>query len=296
MGPTASGKTSLSIDIAQKYNGEIISADSRQLYFGMNIGTAKTVKRNRVAKSFLDPVFYHDIPHYLIDTLLPNEPYSAANFGKEASKIIKDIHNRNKLPIVVGGTGFYVRSLTGEMSIPHVEPDPKFRDWAEKQSLQSLFEELTKTAPDTAKRIDSNNPRRVIRALEIAKSGIDSEKTSTRNDWNILKLGINKSIDELRILIAKRANEMLESGLVKETEQLLKKYGPLAPGLQTIGYREVIPYLNGETSLEKTHQDIISATIHYAKRQITWLKKEPNFNWVNNKEEAFKKINGWLKE
>jgi tRNA dimethylallyltransferase len=291
MGPTASGKTAISLELAKQLNVEIISADSRQIYFGLNIGTDKIVSRENVASTHDDAVLFNNIPHYLIDILTPDQTYSAADFKKDADGIIKKIQTQNKIPLVVGGTGFYVRALTGDTSLSTTPPNKEFREWAEKQSLEKLVEELTKKDPVAANRIDLQNPRRVLRALEIAKNPHSkSQNVPANTDQQIIKLAINRQPDDLRNTIEKRVDSQFNRGLVEEVRKLVATYGEKAHGLQTISYRELFPYLRGEISLEKARQDIITASWHYAKRQITWLKKEPNLIWIKTNEEAKKVI------
>jgi len=295
MGPTASGKTALSLELAKQLNAEIISADSRQIYFGLNIGTDKIVARKKVAPYHNEAILFNNIPHYLIDILEPSELYSADDFKKDAKNIIPKIQEQNKIPLVVGGTGFYVRALTGDTLIPSVPPNPEFRAWAEKQPLEELAKELTKKDPATANRIDLLNPRRVIRALEIAQNPPPkSEKLVDKNKQKIIKIAINRQLDDLRKTIEKRVDSQFDRGLVEEVQKLEQKYGENAPGLQTISYRELFPYFREEISLKKARQDIITASWRYAKRQMTWLKKEPNLIWIKTNDEARKVINSSL--
>lgn len=291
MGPTASGKTTLSLELAGQLNAEIISADSRQIYFGLNIGTDKIVARKSVASAHDDAVFFNDIPHYLIDIIESNQLYSAADFQKDAKKIISKIQAQNKIPIVVGGTGFYVRALTGDTLLSSTPPNMEFREWAEKQPLEELVKELKQKDPAAAGRIDLQNPRRVLRALEIAQNPLPkSDNLLIDNEQKIIKIAINRQPDDLRKIIEKRVDSQLNRGLIEEVKKLVAYYGENAPGLQTISYRELFPYLRGEISLERARQDIITASWHYAKRQMTWLKKEPNLIWVKNSDETKKMI------
>ncbi|MDO8512738.1 MAG: tRNA (adenosine(37)-N6)-dimethylallyltransferase MiaA [bacterium] len=317
MGPTASGKTQLSLKLAKQFNGEIISADSRQVYFGMNIGTDKIVSRKKIADSPLESIKYNSIPHYLIDTITPNQPYSAADFVNDATKVITKIHENNHLPIVIGGTGFYIRALTEKKNFASVPPDFAFRDWADQQPVEILANDLLKKDPVLATRVDLKNPRRVIRALEIAESlrakrsnlpslpngncfGAEAprkdERVANTNNYNILKLAIRRQPDNLRELITKRVDKQLQQGLIEEVRELIKKYGEQAPGLQAIAYRELFPFLRGEESLEEERQKIINANWQYSRRQLTWLRKEPNVVWVDSEEDATTKVLNWIQD
>ena len=317
MGPTASGKTQLSLKLAKQFNGEIISADSRQVYFGMNIGTDKIVSREKVAISPLEPVEYNSIPHYLIDTITPDQPYSAGDFVNDATKIISKIHEKNHLPVVIGGTGFYIRALTEKKIFASVPPDFAFRQWADQQPVEKLAEDLILKDPVLAKRIDLKNPRRVIRALEIANQASslrghpqasrsnltscvpvgaihESPLRESSKDYSILKLAIHRQPDNLRELITQRIDKQLEMGLVEEIRSLKKQYGEDAPGLKAIAYRELFPYLRGEESFEEGRQKVINANWQYSRRQLTWLRKEPNVVWVDKEEDAVIKVRNWI--
>jgi len=289
MGPTASGKTALSLELAEEFNGEIISADSRQIYFGLNIGTEKVAAREKIATRYDEPILFNYIPHYLIDIINPDQFYSAGDFQRDARQIATKIKNFNKIPFVVGGTGFYVRALTGETSLSTIPPDPVFRAWAEKQPLNELTKELTERDPKTVNKIDLFNPRRVIRALEIARNpSLASQKTLKNDGQKIVKIAINRLSNDLKKIIEKRIDSQLERGLVEEVQKLREKYGENAPGLRTISYQELFPFLNGKMSLEQARQDIINASWHYAKRQMTWLRKEPGLVWIKTSSEARK--------
>jgi len=292
-GPTASGKTKLSLEIAEKFPAEIISADSRQVYYGLNIGTDKIGTRKQKAKNHLEPLIIRNIPHYLIDILESNEPYSAGAFLKDSLRIIKDIHKRNKLPIIVGGTGFYIRTLTGGISLNETQPDAEFRIWAEDQTLDTLLNLLKKLDHNQFQKIDQKNKRRIIRAIEIAKNK-GKEFTLKIPDFDVLKIALKVNKEDLRKKIEARILSQFEEGLEQETKEVFEHWGETAPGLATISYREFIPYFKKEITLGEVKNEIIKNTWHYSKRQFTWLKKEPNVIWANP-EEAKKIIESWLK-
>jgi tRNA dimethylallyltransferase len=298
MGPTASGKTQLSLQLAKQFNGEIVSADSRQVYFGMNIGTDKIVTRENIAISPIEPIEYQAIPHYLIDTITPDQPYSAADFVSDATKIIAQIQNNNHLPIVIGGTGFYIRALTEKQNFASVPPDLAFRKWANNQPVEKLTEDLVKKDPVLAARIDLKNPRRVIRALEITSHAVGAIHElplhEPTKDYSVLKLAVHRQPDNLRELITQRVDKQLKQGLVEEVRELVKKYGEQAPGLQAIAYRELFSFIRDEETLETARQKVINANWQYAKRQLTWLRKEPNLVWIENEEEAVIRVHNWI--
>ncbi|MGC8776005.1 MAG: tRNA (adenosine(37)-N6)-dimethylallyltransferase MiaA, partial [Minisyncoccia bacterium] len=221
VGPTASGKTSLSIKLAKKFNGEIVSADSRQIYRGMDIGTAKATKKEQKI-----------IKHYLIDIKNPNQNYTVANFKKDAILKIKKILNKGKLPFLVGGTGLYVQAVTENLNIPKIKPNKKLRKELEnelnKYGTDYLFKKLVDLDPEAQYIVDPKNPRRIIRALEISiLSGEPFSKQRNKNEriFNPLKIGINLPKEILYQRIDKRVDLMIKQGLINEVKKLVKKYG-----------------------------------------------------------------------
>lgn len=291
VGPTASGKTSLSIKLAKKFNGEIVSADSRQIYRGMNIGTAKaTIKEQKIVK------------HYLIDIKNPNQNYTVANFKKDAIKAIKTILNNKKLPFLVGGTGLYVQAIIDNLDIPKVKPNKKLRLKLEKElnqyGIKYLFEKLVKLDPEAQYIIDPNNPRRIIRALEICiitGKPFSKQRKKQNRIFESLKIGINISRDLLYEKIDQRVDLMIKQGLINEVKKLIKKYGKNCQSFDAIGYREIINFLDKKISKEEAINQIKHNTRLFAKRQITWLKKDKEINWISNYEEAFQLVNNFLK-
>lgn len=282
MGPTASGKTALGILLAEKYNGEIISADSRQIYRGMDIGTAKP----RVSEQA-------GIPHHLLDIKDPGEEYTVADYKQGAILAIEDILRRGKLPIVVGGTGLYLDAVLDNLDIPKTKADPKLRATIEKDiaenGLAAVFKKLVDRDPDAAYVVDPKNPRRVVRALEVAiLTGEPFTAQRKKNDplFDVLKIGLNPPPEILRSRIDVRVDLMLQDGLVSEVEALVKIYGAACAAFDAIGYREIIGYLIGKMSLEQAADIIKHNTWHYAKRQMTWFKKDKNIRWVARTAEA----------
>lgn len=290
VGPTASGKTRLSIQLAKKFNGEIVSADSRQVYKGMDIGTAKPTKKEMGA-----------VKHYLINIKNPNQDYAAAEYKKDALRAIEKILKKNKTPIIVGGTGLYVKSVVDNLTIPAVKPDRKLRAKLEKEikkyGLEYLFERLIRLDPEAAYIVDPKNPRRVIRALEIAvktKKPLSSQRKFGESLFDFLEIGILMPKEKLRKRINQRVDQMMQDGLLKEVKKLVKKYGSDLKSLDAIGYREIIDYLNKKISLEEASDLIKKNTRRYAKRQMTWFKKDKRIHWISKPKDAFKSVKDFV--
>lgn len=261
-GPSSTGKSKLAVEIAKKFDGEIISADSRYVYREMNIATAKPTKEEM-----------QGIPHYLIDICDVTEEYTVGLFVKDADDLIKDITNRGKLPVVTGGTGLYFRSLSGTFDIPEVPADKDFREKAENIPNEILYEELKKKNPVAAEKIHPNNKRKIVRALEIARSG--AAMKSKDCPYEILWLGLDV---QNRQFLYDRANSrvdiMLESGLFDEAKYLFNKYGENNILMNTIGLKELYPVIKGMDELDFAIEKIKKNTRHYIKRQISWFKGE----------------------
>lgn len=307
VGPTASGKSALAIKIAKKFDGEIVSADSRQIYRGMDIGTGKPSKKELVV-----------IPHHLIDIKNPNQNYTVAEYKHDAVKAIHKILKKKKLPILVGGTGLYIKSVIDNLDIPNVAPDLKLRKKLEKEiekyGIKYLFEKLVKLDPEAAHIIDPNNPRRIIRALEIAiktKKPFSIQRKIGEPLFDFIEIGIKLPKNILNERINKRVDVMIQGGLLEEVENLTKKYPPPLnkdEGLNSfdaIGYREIIGYFDKKTSLDEAVELIKKNTRNYAKRQMTWFNKHPapeqvrygaskRINWVRKEKEAEKLIKDFL--
>lgn len=281
MGPTASGKTGLAIRLAKRFRGELISADSRQIYKGMDIGTAKDAS----------------YPQFLIDTVSPKTVWSALKHKKAAEARIREILKRGRLPILVGGTGLYTKAILENLKIPAVKIDKGLREKLEKTPLEELQRKLSEFDPEAA-RITGQNKRRVIRALEvILKTGnnFSSQRLKGSPLWDALQIGIKIPRKELYKRIGKRIDGQIKMGLVNEVKNLVKKYGENAYALRnTIGYKELLTYLRGEITLERAIEEIKKNSRHYARRQITWFKMQPNIHWVQNEREAEKLIRMFL--
>jgi tRNA dimethylallyltransferase len=287
VGPTASGKTALAIALAKKYGGEIVSADSRQIYHGMDIGTAKIVKSKKWK------VKRRGIPNHLISIKNPDEDYSVAEYKRDAIRTINGILKRGHLPILVGGTGLYVKAVIDNLTIPEVKADPRLRKQLEaqikKEGLATVAEKLLSLDPEAASIVDLKNPRRVIRALEIALKTKQPFSTSRKSGpplYDAIQIGIYPGKEILEKRIKKRTKEMFKNGLIKEVKTLLKKYGAKYKAFDGIGYREVIDYLDGKISLKEAKELIDKNTIHYAKRQMTWFRKDKRIRWMKNLKEG----------
>lgn len=278
-GPTASGKTALSIELAKKINGEIVSSDSMQIYKYMDIGTAKPSKEEM-----------QGVKHYLLDFVEPNKRYSVAEYKKDAEKAIEEIISKGKTPIVVGGTGLYVDSLIYGIEYQNIELDEKYRkeleEKAQKEGLEKLYEEAKKIDPQAMEKISSNDKKRIIRVLEIYKATgktkteqeIQSRKNGVKYDYKVF--AINMDREKLYERINKRVDIMIEQGLIQEVENLLKKYNEFPTAMQGLGYKEVVEYLQGKTTKEEMVEKIKMETRRYAKRQITWFKKNKQIIWI----------------
>lgn len=277
LGPTASGKTGLSIKIAKKYHGEVVSADSRQVYKGLDIGSAKVTKKEMAS-----------IPHYLLDVANPKRKFSVAQYQKLALRVIKDIQKRGKLPILVGGTGFYIQSVVDGVAIPEIKPNWALRAKLEKLTTEQMFEKLKQLDPERAKNVDSKNPRRLVRALEIIiTTGKPVEKIQTKNNFSILQIGIKKSPKELKKLVAKRLSQRLKNNaLINEVKKLhrilswkrLEEFG--------LEYKFVAQYLQKKITKEEMIEKIQIESEHYIKRQMTWFKRDKKIHWINNLKQA----------
>ena len=278
-GPTASGKTALSIELAKRINGEIISSDSMQIYKDMDIGTAKPTKEEM-----------QGIKHYLVDFVEPNKRYSVADFKKDAEKAIEEILENGKVPIIVGGTGLYVDSLIYGIEYQDIKFDEQYRkkleNRVEREGLESLYNEAKKIDLQAMEKISSNDQKRILRVLEIYKATgknkteqeAESRKNGVKYDYKVF--AINMDREKLYERINKRVDIMIEQGLIQEVQNLLKKYDEFPTAMQGLGYKEVVEYLQGNISKEEMIEKIKMETRRYAKRQITWFKKNKQTIWI----------------
>lgn len=268
VGPTASGKTAMSIELAKKINGEIVSADSRLVYKGFDIASAKPTLEER-----------EGIPHYLIDIVEPEFDYSVGNYHDDARKAIYEIISKGKTPIVVGGTGLYFRILLENYNLPRVEANYELRAELDKKEKEELLEELKQLDKITYERLFDSNKRRIVRALEVIKllnkpiSEMEIEKEPEFDvEWKMPKM---ESREWLYNRINKRVDIMVEQGLIDETKFLLKKHGRIKNFVCTIGYQEILTYLDGEATLDEALDKLKQHSRNYAKRQLTWFRKNP---------------------
>jgi len=286
LGPTASGKTELAIKLAKKFNGEIVNADSRQVYKGMDIGTAKPTKKEMKG-----------VPHHLLDIASPKRKFTVAQYRKLALKAIEKIQKRRKIPILVGGTWFYIRAIVDGIVIPEVPPDWKLRKRLEKKSPEELYKILKKLDPKRAKTIEKENPRRLIRAIEICKKiGKVPPLKFNPLPYPVLMIGIKRTEKELMERIRKRFFEWLKRGLILEVINL-RKMGVSFKRIEEFGmhYREIARYLQGKISEKEMIENSIKEIQDYAKKQLNWFKKDKRVKWINNYKEAEKLVRDYLK-
>ncbi len=297
LGPTASGKTAWGLEIAKKYNGEIISADSRQIYQKMTIGTAKVHGEWRW--NGLRRTFYVDnIPHHLVDFLNPGKAFSAAEFRDKAVKYCKMAYQAGRIPIVVGGTGLYISSLVDNFIIPRVAANQKLRRSLEEKSTLELLQLLSTLDPVASERIDAKNKRRLIRALEVCiMSGERFSEQSKKGDqlFDVLQIGIEVPRDVLHRRISERIDGMIEEGLLQEIENLLKqKYGWNLPSMNGIGYRQFRSYFEGQKTLLEVVEHLKRDTRQYARRQCTWFRRDSRIQWCETLPDALRLVNEFL--
>jgi len=298
LGPTACGKTAWSLKLAKKFNGNIISADSRQVYKKMDIGTGKELGEWRW-NGLRHTYYIQDIPHHLIDFLDPGIFFAVTEFRDKATKYIKLAHKHNHLPIVVGGTGLYIQALVDNLKIPRVAPNKKLRQSLEEKTEVELMEWLRNLDDKTAQTIDPKNKRRVIRALEVCI--LSGEPFSTQQGkgepiFDILQIGIDISREELYQRIDKRIEEMMLNGLLAEVKALLKqKYSWNLSSLSGIGYRQFKDYFTKQITLPQAVELLKRDTRRYSKRQLTWFKRDQRIKWCTDYEQAEKLVVDFIK-
>lgn len=288
-GPTASGKTSLSISLAKKINGEIVSCDSMQIYKEMDIGSAKpTVEEMQ------------EIKHYLVDFVSPEKRYSVSEYKEDASKAIEEIINKGKTPIIVGGTGLYLNSLIYNIQYNEMEVDLNYRRELEKEAeeygLEVLYNRAKEIDPEAMEKVSANDKKRITRVLEIynatGRNKTELEKKSRKEvPYNYLIFGINMERSILYDRINKRVDIMLEQGLIEEVKNLINKYSNMPTTMQGLGYKEVKEFLDGNISKEEMIEKIKMETRRYAKRQITWFKRIENIIWLDGLNKTEENVN-----
>lgn len=282
VGPTASGKTALSIELAKKINGEIISSDSMQIYKDMDIGTAKVTKEEM-----------QGIKHYLVDFVLPNCRYTVSDFKRDSENAIKEILKKGKTPIVVGGTGLYVNSLIYGIEYQDMKFDEEYRnklmEIAEtEEGLKGLYDEANKIDPEATQKISSNDKKRIVRILEIynatGKTKTEQEILSRQKgvDYDFKVFGITMERSKLYERINLRVDMMLEQGLENEVKQLISKYSEFPTAMQGLGYKEVVEFFDGKIFREEMIEKIKQESRRYAKRQLTWFRKNKETIWLDS--------------
>lgn len=290
VGPTASGKTAMGVALAKQWNGAIVSADSRQVYRGMDIGTGK------MATTTVD-----GIAQYMVDIVDPDEPYTLADYQRDAKHVMGAIWQQGKLPIIVGGTGLYVRALVDHLDIPAVRPNATIRAELEsrlaREGIAALVAELRAMDPTSAAVIDTGNPRRVIRAFEVVRaSGASFQKQQKKNPpfFDALQIGIDVPRAELDRRIDARVDTMIERGLEQETRTLLASFDPALPAFSGIGYAEMVAVITGRLSNTDAIAQIKKRTRAYARRQMTWFRKDKRIRWVTTADEALALVSAFL--
>lgn len=293
-GPTASGKTALSIRLAKAHGCEIVCMDSMQIYRGMDIGTAKPTAAEM-----------DGVPHHMQDVADPCEPFSVAKYQEMAEEAIAGIHGRGHRALLVGGTGLYLRALRHPMSMGMVTGDDDLRRKLEKQAEQTdgrfaLHQQLMEVDPDTAARLHVNDVRRVVRALEVYQlTGVPfskqpQEEAEPPYRYQVASLTMDR--DKLYQRIEQRVDSMLADGLIDEVSRLLESGVPAhAQAMKAIGYKEIVPFIQGKWTLEKAIYELKLGTRHYAKRQLTWMRREENVLWVDSlQQDAYQRLEAWF--
>ncbi len=290
VGPTSTGKSDFGVVLARKFNGEIISADSRQVYKGMDIGTGKITKKET-----------QDVKHYALDVVSPRSSFNVSKFKKLADKYIKEILKKDKLPLLVGGTGFWIDAVALNQEMPDVKANPKLRAKLNKLSAEKLFTMLQKLDPKRAQSIDRMNKRRVVRAIEIAKA---TKRSSTefalqaKPIYQTLYIGLDITDKQLHDKIEKRLDKRLKQGMVAEVKKL-RSQGVTWKKLESFGleYRFVSRFLRGEITREQMHNELLTAIWQYAKRQRTWFKRNKDILWLDpSKKQSLNKGIALVKE
>ncbi len=289
VGPTAVGKSTLGISIAQKFKGEIVNADSRQIYKYMDIGTAKPGRVERGT-----------VPHHLLDIIEPDQSYSLSLYQKSAMEVIASVHKQDKLPVIVGGSGQYVWAVIEGWQIPRVEPDPDFRrlmySKAQNSGTGQLYDELASLDPLSASKISPNNLRRIVRALEIYhKTGLKPSLLQAKNGlpFPVLIIGLTAERNRLYSLINQRTDNMIEQGFIQEVKELLSMgYSVDLPSLSSLGYRQMATYLNGGADLAEAVQTIKYETHRFVRGQYAWFRlNDSRIKWFDTADEVNEKIN-----
>ncbi len=293
VGPTAVGKSEVALALAERLHGEIVSADSRQIYRGMDIGTAKPTPEERAR-----------VPHHLIDVTDPDRPLTLAEYQRMAYAAIEDIHRRGRLPFLVGGTGLYVWAVVEGWEIPPAPPDPELRraleERARREGPQALYEELRRLDPEAASFIDPRNVRRVIRALEVCyRTGkpFSAQRRKNPPPYRTILIGLTRPRVELYRRIDERVDRMIAQGLVEEVRRLAERYPWDLPAMTGLGYRQIGAYLRGEIPLEEAIRRIRSATRAFVHHQHNWFRlDDPRIRWFDLSQTDVEAIEAWLRD
>lgn len=300
VGPTAAGKTEFGLQIAKIFQGEVINADARQVYKGCSIGTGKPLNGQVKIIQHRRAYVVDGVPHYLMDFLPPTETFTVTQWREKALKAIRYIAARGHLPIVVGGTGMYIQALIDGYRIPPVPPQPAFRAAMDAKSLDELVQLLSHTDPEALQIVDLKNRRRVLRALEVITfSGkpFSAQRSKARPTVEAFLIAPFRTKDDLHKRIDQTIDHMIEEGWIDEVRALRAAgLSKDAPAMTSIGYRDLLRYLEGDSSLEETIEHIKRATKQYAKRQMTWFKRDKRIHWVDSEDEAKELVRQWLVE
>jgi len=299
VGPTASGKTALSLRLAKKFDGEVINADSRQVYKVFDIGTGKPPGKRGV-KNGRRAYLVDGVPHYLMDFLPPEKAFTVPEWRDATMKAVRGITRREHLPLVVGGTGLYIQALIDNFQFPQIAPNPTFRAALETKPLAELVKLLINLDPDAEQDVDLKNPRRVIRALEVVTftgKPFTKQKITGKPLVDALQIAIDWPRDELYRRNDAAVETMIEDGWVDEIKRALKKKVPeTAPAMTSIGYRELLRAIKGEMSMRGAADATKQAVRRYAKRQMTWFRKDQRIKWVKDEDEAMRLVEKWIKK
>jgi tRNA dimethylallyltransferase len=270
-GPTAVGKSSLAVDVAQKYDGEVVSADSRQVYKGLDIATGKISEEEMAG-----------VPHHLLDVVDPQKPFSVHDYKQDADAAVADIHDRDKLPILCGGSGFYIQAVVDDMVFPDVPPNEKLRKKLRKRSTENLYKELKAKDSRRAEEIDENNPVRLIRALEIVDELGKVPKLEKQQHFDTLQIGLDRADKELKQRIIARTKKRLEDGMIEEAREL-QKSGLSLKRLRDLGleYKHLADFLEDKISKQELFENIVQSDWQYAKKQRTWFQNDDRIAWFH---------------
>lgn len=301
VGPTGTGKTDLGLKLAKKFNGELVSADSRQIYIDMDIGTGKEIQNSKYnVKKNKGSWVVNGIPIHLYDVINPDKTFSVVEYQQEALGKIKEIENKGKLPILVGGTGLYVQAIVEGVNIPKVPPDSKLRAKLESKPLATLVSQLEQVDPKTAIKIDKQNPRRVIRALEVYYSSgqsFSSLEERFKVNFDSVQIGLTAPRDFLYKKVDDQIDDWFRVGFIEEVKKLISDgYDEKLPALTSLGYRQVAMYLKGNLTIEEAKQRIKWEHHGYIRRQFTWFRKRKNIVWFDISDpDLIRQINAFIK-